>query len=114
MNIIIFWILCYIFGLVLRIYILKRNKPMTRLKEKKHKHQFYMDRGTCFCRISGCGEFHTTCFTGHPLTDKHKEKCNCGSWPDPHWTENDYRRKEEAKKKCPIHKDSSIWEKDNL
>lgn len=57
-----------------------------------------MDRGTCFCRISGCGEFHTTCFTGHPLTDKHKEKCNCGSWPDPHWTENDYRRKEEAKR----------------
>lgn len=40
-------------------------------KIEKHKHQFYMDRGTCFCRVKGCGEFHLTCFTGYPLTDKH-------------------------------------------
>jgi hypothetical protein len=32
---------------------------------------------------------------------KEKSEHNCGSWPDPNWTEEDYKLKAEAKKKCP-------------
>lgn len=31
-------------------------------------------------------------------------ECTCGSWPDPYWTKESYRRKAEAQKNCPRHK----------
>lgn len=36
------------------------------------------------------------------------DKCTCGSYPDPYWTDDDWKRKEEAVKKCPIHKNKII------
>ena len=47
---------------------------------KKHKHEFYMDRGTCFCKIKGCGAFHTICYEEvdnfDSLKDTHLQKNN--------------------------------------
>ncbi len=30
--------------------------------------------------------------------------CNCGSWPDPTWKYEDFLRKNEAIKLCPVHR----------
>lgn len=31
-------------------------------------------------------------------------KCNCGDWPNPAWTQEDFLKKHEMVKLCPIHK----------
>lgn len=39
-----------------------------------------------------------------PPIEKPEEECNCGSWPDPTWTDDDWKRKKEAEKDCPVHR----------
>lgn len=45
---------------------------------KKHKHEFQMDRGTCFCKVKGCRAFHTICYKEtkdfDPVRDGHLKK----------------------------------------